>query len=54
MRWEYDGLVVYGEDQDFMNFKHYRRYWEKLTAKDPGLIHCFPENDADYPPYGKK
>ena len=44
VRWEYDGQVVYGEDQDFMNFKHYRRYWRKLIDKDPGLLHCLPDN----------
>lgn len=54
VRWEYDGLVGYGEDQDFMSFRHYRRYWKKLLDKDPGLLNCFPQNDPDYPPYGKK
>ena len=53
VRWEYDGQVVYGEDQDFMNFKHYRRYWNKLLANDPGVLNYFPPNDPDYPPYGK-
>jgi hypothetical protein len=52
VKWEYDGQVVYGEDQDFMNFRHYRRYWRKLLEKDPGLLHCFPDS-PDYPPYGK-
>lgn len=54
VRWEYDGMVVYGEDQDFMNFRHYRRYWKKLLARDPGIMNFFPPNDPDYPPYGKK
>jgi len=51
VKWEYDGQVVYGNDQDFMNFKHYRRYWRQLLDKDPGLLHCFPDS-PDYPPYG--
>jgi hypothetical protein len=40
VRWEYDGLVVHGEDQDFMNFRHYRKYWEKLLERPegPGLL----------------
>jgi hypothetical protein len=42
VRWEYDGLVAYGDDQDFMTFRHYRRYWERLLASDPGLLHCLP------------
>lgn len=42
VRWEYDGLVAYGEDQDFMNFKHYRRYWKQLIEKDTGLLNCLP------------
>jgi hypothetical protein len=42
VKWEYDGQVAYGNDQDFMNFKHYRRYWRQLLAKDPGLINCLP------------
>jgi len=53
VKWEFDGQVAYGEDQDFMTFRHYRRYWNRLLAKDPGLLHCFP-NSPDYPPYGKK
>lgn len=52
VKWEYDGQVVYGEDQDFMNFRHYRRLWNNLLAEDPGLLHCFPDS-PDYPPYGK-
>lgn len=44
VKWEYDGQVVYGEDQDFMNFKHYRRYWNTLIEKDPGLLNCLPES----------
>jgi hypothetical protein len=51
VKWEYDGQVVYGNDQDFMNFKHYRRYWRQLLDKDPGLLHCVPDS-PDYPPYG--
>ncbi len=43
VRWEYDGQVVYGEDQDFMTFRHYRRYWRELTKRDPDLFNCFPE-----------
>jgi len=50
VKWEYDGQVVYGNDQDFMNFKHYRRYWRQLVDKDPGLLHCFPDT-PDFPPY---
>ena len=50
VRWEYDGQVVYGEDVDFMTFRHYRRYWRRLLEKDPGLLHCFPDS-PDYPPY---
>lgn len=42
VRWEYDGRVVYGEDQDFMNFRHYRRYWNTLTERDPDLMNCLP------------
>jgi hypothetical protein len=53
VRWEYDGQVVYGEDQDFMNFRHYRKLWTKLLERDPGILNYFPENDPDYPPYGK-
>jgi hypothetical protein len=52
VKWEYDGQVVYGNDQDFMNFKHYRRYWKKLIEKDPGLLHCFPDT-PDFPPYNQ-
>lgn len=52
VRWEYDGQVAYGEDQDFMTFRHYRRYWRRLLGKDPGLLNCFPDS-PDYPPYGK-
>ncbi len=52
VRWEYDGQVVYGEDQDFMNFRHYRKLWMKLLADDPDILNYFPENDPDYPPYG--
>lgn len=52
VRWEYDGQVVYGNDQDFMTFRHYRRYWRRLIEKDPGLLHCFPD-DPEYPPYNK-
>jgi len=54
VRWEYDGQVVYGEDQDFMNFRHYKQYWQKLLARDPGIMNFFPPNDPEYPPYGKK
>jgi len=46
VRWEYDGQVVYGEDQDFMTFRHYRRYWRRLLANDPALLHCIPERTA--------
>jgi hypothetical protein len=53
VRWEYDGKVVYGEDQDFMNFRHYRGYWKRLLERDPGILNYFPPNDPDYPPYGK-
>ena len=52
VRWEYDGQVTYGEDQDFMTFRHYRSYWRRLLDKDPGLLNCFPDS-PDYPPYGK-
>jgi hypothetical protein len=52
VRWEYDGQVAYGEDQDFMTFRHYRSYWRRLLDKDPGLLNCFPDS-PDYPPYGK-
>ncbi|WP_280344923.1 hypothetical protein [Nocardia neocaledoniensis] len=41
---EYDGVVVYGEDQYVMNFRHYRRLWTRLLAEDPGLLHCFPKS----------
>ncbi|WP_293002218.1 hypothetical protein [Mycobacterium sp.] len=51
VRWEYDGQVVYGEDQDVMNFRYYRKLWTKLLAEDRGLLHCFPDSSA-YPPYG--
>lgn len=50
VRWEYDGQVAYGEDQDFMTFRHYRRYWKRLLEKDSGLLQCFPPS-PDYPPY---
>ena len=30
------------EDQDFMTFRHYRRYWKRLLDKDPGLLNCLP------------
>lgn len=46
VRWEYDGQVVYGEDQDFMSFRHYRRYWNRLIERDPGLLHCLPETSS--------
>jgi hypothetical protein len=42
VKWEYDGHVAYGDDQDFMTFRHYRKYWERLLEKDPGLLHCQP------------
>jgi hypothetical protein len=51
VRWQYDGQTVYGNDQDFMSFRHYRRYWRRLLAEDPALLNCFPTS-ADYPPYG--
>lgn len=51
VRWQYDGQTVYGNDQDFMSFRHYRRYWRRLLAEDSGLLNCFPAS-ADYPPYG--
>lgn len=51
VKWEYDGRVAYGEDQDVMNFRHYRSLWTRLIASDPGLLHCFPHS-PDYPPYG--
>jgi hypothetical protein len=42
VEWEYDGRVAYGNDQDFMSFRHYRRYWRQLLDNDTGLLHCFP------------
>jgi hypothetical protein len=42
VKWEFDGQVAYGEDQDFMTFRHYRRYWRQLLEKDPELMHCLP------------
>jgi len=42
VKWEYDGQVAYGTDQDFMNFRHYQRYYRQLAGKDPGLLNCLP------------
>lgn len=42
VKWEYDGLLAYGEDQDFMTFRHYRRYWRQLLEKDPELLTRVP------------
>jgi hypothetical protein len=47
VKWEFDGQVAYGEDQDFMTFRHYRRYWRRLTENDPGLLNCLPESARD-------
>ena len=44
VKWEFDGQMAYGEDQDFMTFRHYRKYWNRLLANDPALLHCLPAN----------